>query len=116
MVISGHGKEPFNIIGAYRHGIDEFIVKPLGTQGQDVVALIQQTLEKAGRTDHAQCEALTRQAAGSSCGASGNGQFSHLPDYSQVSLNGEPYLFTGEIQRSAIRISFMRRHALSNPG
>lgn len=101
IVISGHGKEPFNIIGAYRHGIDEFIVKPLGTQGQDVGALIQETLEKAGRTDHAQCEALTRQ--GSSCGASGNGRFWHLPDYSQVSVNGRLYLFTGDIQRSAIR-------------
>jgi CheY-like chemotaxis protein len=104
IVISGHGKEPFNIIGAYRHGIDEFIVKPLGTQGQDVAALIQETLEKAGRTDHAQCGPLTRQAAGSSCGAAGNECFAHLPDYSQVSLHGELYMFTGEIQRSAIRI------------
>lgn len=111
IVISGHGKEQFNIIGAYRHGIDEFIVKPLGTYGQDVIGLIGQTLEKAGRTDHAQCEVLTREATGLSCPSSGSA-FSHLPDYSQVSLNGEPYLFTGEIQRSAIRIL----HAASRSG
>ena len=104
IVISGHGKEPLGIIGAFRDGIDDFIVKPLGTQGQDVGTQIRLALQKAGRTDHAQCEAQTRQAAGQTERPSGNGCFSHLPDYSQVSLKGEFYLFTGEIQRSAIRI------------
>ena len=111
IVISGHGKEPLNIIGAYRDGIDDFLVKPLGTQGQDVIGLIRNSLEKAGRTDHAQCEVLTCEAMGLSCRSSSSA-FSHLPDYSQVSLNGEPYLFTGEIQRSAIRIL----HAASRSG
>lgn len=112
IVISGHGKEQFNIIGAYRHGIDEFIVKPLGTYGQDVIGLIGQTLEKAGRADHMQCEARTHEAAGQLVRQAPPGRFWHSQDYSQVSLNGEPYLFTGEIQRSAIRIL----HAASRSG
>ena len=112
IVISGHGKEQFNIIGAYRHGIDEFIVKPLGTHGQDVIGLIGQTLEKAGRADHMQCEARTHEAAGQLVRQGPPGRFWHSQDYSQVSFNGEPYLFTGEIQRSAIRIL----HAASRSG
>ena len=36
LVISGHGKEPNNIIGAFKDGIDDFIMKPLSTDGQDV--------------------------------------------------------------------------------
>lgn len=104
IVISGHGKEPHDIIGAFRDGIDDFIVKPLGAHGQNVGNQIRLALQKAGRTDHAQCEARTRQAAGQTERPSGNRCFSHLPDYSQVSLKGEFYLFTGEIQRSAIRI------------
>jgi DNA-binding response OmpR family regulator len=103
IVISGHGKEPHDIIGAFRDGIDDFIVKPLGAHGQDVGNQIRLALQKARRTDHAQCETRTREAAGSSCGASSKEQFWHLPDYSQVSLKGELYVFTGEIQRSAIR-------------
>ncbi len=106
IVISGHGKEPHDIIGAFRDGIDDFIMKPLGTQGRDVGNQIRDCLQKAGRTDHAQCEARTREAAGQFTRLAGNGCFSHLPDYSQVSLNGELYLFTGEIQRSAIRILY----------
>jgi DNA-binding response OmpR family regulator len=102
IVISGNGKEPQDIIGAFRDGIDDFILKPLGTHGQDVGAQIRQCLRKAGRTDHALCETRTMEAAGRATKA-GNGCFSHSPDYSQVSLNGELYLFTGEIQRSAIR-------------
>lgn len=104
IVISGHGKEPFNIIGAYRDGIDDFIMKPLGMHGQDVSSQIRLCLQKAGRADHAQCEARTRQAMAKSERPTGNGCFSHQPDYSQVTLNGELYLFTGRIQRAVVRI------------
>jgi len=103
IVISGHGKEPHDIIGAFRDGIDDFIVKPLGAHGQDVGNQIRLALQKAGRTDHTQCDTRTRQAIGQCERPAGNECFAHLPDYSQVSLNGETYLFTGEIQRSAIR-------------
>jgi CheY-like chemotaxis protein len=105
IVISGHGKEPQDIIGAFRDGIDDFVLKPLGTHGQDIGSQIHGCLERAGRSDHAACESRTRDAAnGQAAKPAGNGCFSHLPDYSQVSLKGEFYLFTGEIQRSAIRI------------
>ncbi len=104
IVVSGHGKEPHDIIGAFRDGIDDFIMKPLGTHGQNVGNQIRLCLRKAGRADHGQCEARTGEAAGNLGSPAQKCCFSHLPDYSQVSLSGEPYLFTGEIQRSAIRI------------
>lgn len=105
IVISGHGKEPQDIIGAFRDGIDDFILKPLGTHGQDIGSQIHGCLERAGRSDHAACGSSTRDAAnGQAAQPAGNGCFSHSPDYSQVSLNGQIYLFTGEIQRSVIGI------------
>ena len=105
IVISGHGKEPQDIIGAFRDGIDDFVLKPLGTHGQDIGSQIHGCLERAGRSDHAACGSRTRDAAnGQAAQPAGNGCFSHSPDYSQVSLNGQIYLFTGEIQRSVIGI------------
>ena len=103
IVISGNGKEPHDIIGAFRDGIDDFILKPLGTHGQDVGTQIRLCLRKAGRSEHGECEARTGEAAGQVDRRGGNECFSHSADYSQVSFNGETYLFTGEIQRSAIR-------------
>ena len=35
LVISGHGREPRTIIGAFQDGIDDFILKPLSAGGQD---------------------------------------------------------------------------------
>lgn len=102
IVISAHGKRPLDIIGTFRRGIDDFIVKPLSAQGQDVIGLIGQTLEKAGRAEHSQCEKMTEQATRQYSRAATKSNFWHLPDYSQVSLNGELYLFHGEIQRLVI--------------
>ena len=51
IVISGHGKEPRNIITAFQNGIDDFIIKPLSSDGQDVGAMIRRCLELAGRSD-----------------------------------------------------------------
>jgi len=103
IVISGNSKEPHDIIGAFRDGINDFVLKPLGAHGQDVGAQIERCLRKAGRIEHDKCEERTAEAGGEAGKRAGNGCFSHSPDYSQVSFNGAIYLFTGAIQRSAVR-------------
>lgn len=55
IVISGHGHEPQNIIGAYNGGIDDFILKPLSFNNQDIRAKIRGCLERAGRNIHDLC-------------------------------------------------------------
>lgn len=104
LVISGHGREPKNIISAFKDGIDDFIMKPLSLDGQDVGAKIRRCLELAGRSDHDACEACTHAAAAGLAEKQFNGEaFWHAPDYSEIRLRGEPYYFTGEIQQAAIR-------------
>lgn len=104
LVISGHGKEPKNIISAFKDGIDDFIMKPLSIDGQDVGAKIRRCLELAGRSDHEACEACTRAAAAGMAEKQYNGAaFWHAPDYSEIRLRGEPYYFTGAIQQAAVR-------------
>jgi DNA-binding response OmpR family regulator len=104
LVISGHGKEPKNIISAFKDGINDFIMKPLSVDGQDVGAKIRRCLALAGRSDHDACEACTSAAAAGPAEKQYNGAaFWHAPDYSEIRLRGEPYYFTGEIQQAAIR-------------
>jgi CheY-like chemotaxis protein len=104
LVISGHGKEPKNIIGAFKDGIDDFIMKPLSADGQDVGGKIRRCLERAGRSGHGACAGCSNAAAAGRAERPRNGTaFWHAPDYSEIWLGGEPYYFTGEIQQAAIR-------------
>ena len=105
LVISGHGKEPENIISAFKDGIDEFIMKPLSLERQDVGSKIRRCLELAGRGDHDACGECNRAATTGRTGEPYNGAaFWHAPDYSEVRLHGVPYFFTGPIQQAVVRI------------
>jgi|DewCreStandDraft_4_1066084.scaffolds.fasta_scaffold01501_35 DNA-binding response OmpR family regulator len=107
LVISGHGKEPKNIISAFKDGINDFIMKPLSVDGQDVGAKIRRCLELAGRSDHEACEARTHAAAAGRVDELHNGAvFWHAPDYSEIRLRGEPFYFTGEVNRAVIRLLY----------
>lgn len=104
IVVSGHGREPKNIIDAFRDGIDDFIMKPLSINNQDIGAKIRRCLELAGHLDHGRCEACVREAASGSTEPTHDGAvFWHSPDYSEVRLHDESFLFTGDIQQAAIR-------------
>lgn len=111
LVISGHGKEPKNIISAFKDGIDDFLMKPLSTDGQDVGAKIRRCLERAGRGEHDACEARNPAMANGQAVADFNeGLFWHAPDYSEVRLGGKVFYFTGDIQRAAIRYLHAATH------
>jgi DNA-binding response OmpR family regulator len=105
IVISAHGKEPRNIIGAYDGGIDGFILKPLSIDGQDIGAKIRLCLERAGRSTHDACAGCGEAAATGESGTPHNGQtFWHSSDYSEIRLLGEPFAFTGDVNRAVIRL------------
>jgi len=105
LVISGHGKEPNNIIGAFKDGIDDFIMKPLSTDGQDVGCKIRRCLELAGRVDHGACAGCSdAAAAGQTEGPHNGAAFWHAIDYSETRLHGEPFYFTGDVNRAVIRL------------
>lgn len=103
LVISGHGKEPENIIGAFKDGIDDFIMKPLSLDRQDVGGKIRRCLELAGRGDHAACGECNRAAVIDRTNDNG-AAFWHTPDYSEIRLHGVSYFFTGSIQQAVVRI------------
>ena len=103
LVISGHGKEPSNIIGAFKDGIDDFIMKPLSMDSQGIGTKIHRCLQHAGRSEHGACDACDHAAVSGLSEKQYNGEaFWHAPDYSQVRLCGERYHFTGDIQRAAL--------------
>jgi DNA-binding response OmpR family regulator len=105
LVISGHGKEPHNIIGAFKDGIDDFIMKPLSTDGQDIGSKIRRCLERAGRVDHGACAGCSDAAAASQTEQAHNGAvFWNAPDYSEIRLHGEPFYFTGDVNRAVMRL------------
>lgn len=105
LVISGHGKEPENIIGAFKDGINDFIMKPLSLNRQDIGGTIRSCLERAGRGDHGACDECARAAAVGRTDEPHNGAvFWHAPDYSEVRLRGEPFYFTGDVNRAVIRL------------
>lgn len=105
LVISGHGREPKTIIGAFHDGIDDFILKPLSAGGQDIGSKIRRCLDLAGRGDHAVCGERNRAAAaGANKKVLDDTVFWHAPDYSEVRLHGEVYLFTGTVNREVIRL------------
>lgn len=105
LVISGHGREPQTVIGAFRDGIDDFILKPLSAGGQDIGGKIRRCLELAGRPDHAACyERNLAASAGPNKKMQSDAGFWHSTDYSEVGLNGDVFLFTGTVNREVIRI------------
>jgi len=105
LVISGHGKEPNNIIGAFKDGIDDFIMKPLSLDSQDIGGKIRRCLELAGRGDHGACDECNHAAAvGRTDEPHNEAAFWHAPDYSEIRLNGVSYVFTGSIQQAVVRI------------
>jgi DNA-binding response OmpR family regulator len=104
IVVSGHGREPQTMVGAFHNEADDFILKPLSTDGQDVGAKIRRCLEFAGRSDHDACQACARAVAPAPAEKQYNGAaFWHASDYSEVRLRGKPYYFTGAIQQAAVR-------------
>lgn len=105
LVISGHGKEPENIIGAFKDGINDFIMKPLSLNRHDIGGTIRRCLELAGRGDHGACDECNHAAAVGRTDEPHNGAvFWHAPDYSEIRLRGEPFYFTGDVNRAVIRL------------
>lgn len=105
LVISGHGREPKTIIGAFRDGIDDFILKPLSADGQDIGGKIRRCLDLAGRGDHSACRGCGHGAAtGPMARPVNDDVFWHTPDYAQVALRGEMFSFTGNVNREVIRM------------
>lgn len=105
IVVSGHGHEPQNIIDAYDDGIDAFILKPLSVKNQNIRATIRSCLERAGRHDHQACQMRYDAASNRPTKETAEGDpFWHAPDYSEVKLRGELFIFTGDINRAVIRL------------
>lgn len=105
LVISGHGREPTTMIGAFQDGIDDFILKPLSAGGQDISGKIRRCLDRAGRGDHAACRGCKHaDADGSAMTPTDADVFWHAADYSEVRLHGESFWFTGRVSREVIRI------------
>ena len=105
LVVSGHGRDPENVIGAFKGGIDDFILKPLSAGGQDIGGKIRRCLDMAGRTDHGACRGCRPGAASApATKVQGDDLFWHAPDYSEVRLRGESFWFTGDVNRAVIRI------------
>lgn len=105
IAVSGHGREPRNIIGAYNSGLNEFILKPLSLNEQDIGSKIRTCLERAGRNGHGTCHAQNHASSnGPNKGPTSGDPFWHAPDYSEARLHGESFSFTGDINRSVIRL------------
>jgi CheY-like chemotaxis protein len=105
LVISGHGREPQTMIGAFQDGIDDFILKPLSAGGQDIGGKIRRCLDLAGRGDHSACRGCQEGQPRSPVVRPVNDEvFWHTPDYAQVQLRGEMFSFTGTVNREVIRI------------
>src|SRR5690606_4062286 len=105
IVVSGHGHEPQNIIDAYDDGIDAFILKPLSVKNQNIRATIRSCLERASRHDHQACQMRYDAASNRPTKETAEGDpFWHAPDYSEVKLRGELFIFTGDINRAVIRL------------
>ncbi|HHK74719.1 MAG TPA: response regulator [Rhizobiales bacterium] len=104
IVVSGQAKETEDVVRAMRMGADDFAQKPLGANREGLEDKIRRCLEASGRHDHAACKGVSRQAMGGGDRALAAPSFSHSEDYSQVTLNGEVFMFTGEIQQNVIRL------------
>lgn len=105
LVVSGHATEHDNVVRAFQCGANDFICKPLSLDGQDLETKILRCLEKAGRAGHGHCDSLTETAAnGNVTMAATEEAFTYLPGFSEVTLRGHVYYFTGQIQQTVIRL------------
>lgn len=104
LVVSGHAKEHDNVVRAFQRGADDFIRKPLSLDGQNLETNIRHCLEQAGRAGHGSCHTRTVAAANGVTITKVNDEpFTYLPDYSEVTLRGHTYFFTGPIQQAVIK-------------
>ena len=105
LVVSGHGREPKYIIGAFKDGIDDFILKPLSADGQDIGGKIRRCLDLAGRSDHGACRGCGQDVAIATATRRQDSEaFWHTRDYAEVRSRGEVFSFTGTVNREVIRI------------
>lgn len=109
LVVSGHGREPKHIIGAFKDGIDDFILKPLSADGQDIGGKIRRCLNLSGRADHSACCGCSHGTAVGSAASTltppqDNEVFWHAADYAEIRLRDELFSFTGNVNRAVIRI------------
>ena len=81
LVVSGQAKDHDDVVQAMQEGGDDFVRKPLSLDDRGLGAKIGQCLNRGGAEP----------------------PFTHTADYSEVTLNGETYLFTGFVQREVIR-------------
>ena len=95
LAVSGKAKEHEDVVAALQLGADDFVRKPLGLDDRGLGPKIRRCLSLSGRSDHAACDAVTVPAVP---------PFRHSPDYGEVTLNGEVYLFTGFLQRDVVRL------------
>jgi len=100
LAVSGHGREPRTMIDAFQDGVDDFILKPLGSENQDIAGKIRRCLELAGRGDHDACDTGP---GDSPAVADDPPAFRYTPDYSEIRLDDQVFMFTGDLQRAALR-------------
>jgi DNA-binding response OmpR family regulator len=104
LVVSGNAKEHDDVVRAFKIGADDFIRKPLSSDGTDLDAKIRHCLEQAGRAHHGLCYTKMLEAENGAVVLAAEGDaFWHLPDYSEVRLRGVLYRFPGDIQQRVIR-------------
>ncbi|GEM_PF-841878 len=105
LVVSGHAKEHDDVVRAFKSGADDFIRKPLSLDGHDLGSKIRQCLVQAGREEHGLCHTRTMEAANGTIAVAATGHvFTYLSDYSEVTLRGSVYRFTGDIQKAVIKL------------
>ena len=103
LVVSGQAKDHDDVVQALQEGGDDFVRKPLSLDDRGLGAKIGQCLNRSGRSDHGACDGATVVATGAADRGGAEPPFTHTADYSEVTLNGETYLFTGFVQREVIR-------------
>ncbi len=104
LVVSGNAKEHDDVVRAFQIGANDFIRKPLSSDGTDLEAKIRHCLGQAGRAHHGICHTKMLEAENGAVVLAAEGEvFGHLPDYSEVRLRGVLYRFPGDIQQRVIR-------------
>ncbi len=104
LVVSGQAKDHDDVVKALQEGGDDFVRKPLSLDDRGLGEKIHQCLQRSARSDHGTCDAATAMAVGDASPGRGQGPFTHTADYSEVTLNGQPFFFDGQIQREVIHI------------
>ena len=104
LAVSGKAKEHEDVVAALQLGADDFVRKPLGLDDRGLGPNIRRCLSLSGRSEHGACAAATAMAAGAADRGKAEPPFMHTADYSEVTLNGESYFFTGFVQREVVRL------------